>query len=145
MRYAWGRDMSSNKERAEKAIKSAEREFKNAASCLENEDYSGSLKYLQECLEYAVKAVLIAYGIDYPKIHAVGRFLYEIEEKYPEWFLKQIPNIAEVTDSLARGRPRFRYPYERPPEDFETAAQEILPEAEKALESCRKLIGQLFA
>jgi len=137
--------MSTNKERAEKAIKSAEREFKNAASCLENEDYSGSLKYLQECLEYAVKAVLIAYGIDYPKIHAVGRFLYEIEEKYPEWFLKQIPNIAEVTDSLARGRPRFRYPYEHPLEDFKTVAQEILPKAEKALESCRELTRQLFA
>ncbi|MFB0523241.1 MAG: HEPN domain-containing protein, partial [Candidatus Bathyarchaeia archaeon] len=86
-----------------KVIKGAEREFKNAASCLESEDHSGSLKYLQECMEYAVKAVLIAYGIDYPKIHAVGRFLFEIEEKCPEWFLKQIPSIAEVTDSLARG------------------------------------------
>ena len=137
--------MSTNKERSEKAIKSAEREFKNAVSCLESEDHSGSLKYLQECLEYAVKAVLIAYGIDYPKIHEVGRFLYEIAEKYPEWFLKQIPNIAEVTDSLARGRPKFRYPYEHPLEDFKTAAEEILPKAEKALESCRKLIRELFA
>ena len=137
--------MSTNKERAEKAIKSAEREFKNAVSCLNDEDYGGSLKYLQECLEYAVKAVLISYGIDYPKIHAVGRFLYEIEEKYPEWFLKQIPDIADVTDSLARGRARFRYPYEHPLEDFKTVAQEILPKAEKALESCRKLIRQLFA
>jgi len=136
--------MSTNKERAERAIKSAEREFRNAVSCLDNEDYSGALKYLQECLEYAVKGVLMAYGMDYPKIHAVGRFLFEIEEKCPEWFLKQIPSIAEVTDSLARGRPRFRYPYEHAPEDLKTAAEEILPEAEKALESCRRLIRQLF-
>ena len=136
--------MSVNKDRAKEAIKSAQREFKSAVRCLEDEDYVGSLKYLQECMEYAVKAVLIAYGIDYPKIHAVGRFLYEIKEKYPRWFLKQIQAVAEVTDNLARGRPRFRYPYEHPPEQYETVAKETLPKVKKALESCRRLIKQLF-
>jgi len=136
--------MAINKERAEKAIKSAEREFGNAVRSLEDKDHVGSLKYLQECMEYAVKAVLIAYGIDYPKIHAVGRFLYEIREKYPSWFLKEIQAIAEVTDNLARGRPKFRYPYEHPPEQYETTAKEILPKVKKALESCHKLIKQLF-
>jgi len=136
--------MAINKDRAEKAIKSAEREFKNAVRCLEDRDYIGSLKYLQECMEYAVKAVLIAYGVDYPKVHAVGRFLHEIEEKYPQWFRKQIQTVVEVTDNLARGRPKFRYPYEHPPEQYETTAKEILPKVEKALESCRKIIKQLF-
>jgi len=137
--------MAVNRERAEEAIKSAEREFRNAVRCLDDKDYVGSLKYLQECMEYAVKAVLIAYGIDYPKIHAVGRFLYEIKEKYPRWFLKQMQAVAEVTDSLARGRPRFRYPYEHPPEQYETVAKETLPKVKKALENCRKLIKQLFS
>jgi len=136
--------MAVNKDRAEKALKSAEREFRSAVACLEDKDYVGSLKYLQECMEYAVKAVLIAYGVDYPKIHAVGRLLYEIREKYPPWFLKQIQAMAEVTDDLARGRPRFRYPYEHPPEQYETMARETLSKAKKALESCRKLIKQLF-
>jgi len=136
--------MAINKDRAEKAIKSAEREFRNAVKCSEDKDYVGSMKYLQECTEYAVKAVLIAYGIDYPKIHAVGRFLQEIEEKHPPWFLKQIQAIAEVTDNLARGRPKFRYPYEHPPEQYETTVKEILPKVKKALESCHKLIKQLF-
>jgi len=136
--------MALNKDRAEKAIKSAQREFRNAVMCLQDKDYVGSLKYLQDCMEYAVKAVLIAYGIDYPKIHAVGRFLYEIREKYPQWFLKQMQAVAEVTDNLARGRPRFRYPYEHPAEHYETVAKAILPKVKKALESCRKLIKQLF-
>lgn len=136
--------MAINKDRAGEAIKSAEREFRNAVTCLEDSDYVGSLKYFQECMEYAVKAVLMAYGIDYPKIHAVGRFLYEIKEKYPQWFLKQIQAVAEVTDNLARGRPRFRYPYEHPQEQYETMAREILPKVKRALESCRKLIKQLF-
>jgi HEPN domain-containing protein len=95
-------------------------------------------------MEYAVKAVLMAYGVDYPKIHAVGRFLYEIKEKYPRWFLEQVQSIAEVADDLARGRSRFRYPYEYPPEQDETTAREVLPKVEKALENCRKLIEQLF-
>jgi len=136
--------MAINKDRAEKAIKSAEREFRSAVKCSEDKDYVGSMKYLQECTEYAVKAVLIAYGIDYPKIHAVGRFLQEIEEKYPPWFLKEIQDIAELTDNLARGRPKFRYPYEHPPEEYEATAKENLLKVEKALESCRKLIKQLF-
>jgi len=137
--------MAVNRDRAQEAIKSAEREFRSAVTCSEEKDYVGSLKYLQECMEYAVKAVLIAYGIDYPKIHAVGRFLYEIRERYPQWFLKQMQAVAEVTDNLARGRSRFRYPYEHPPEQYETMAREILPKVKKALESCRKLIRQLFA
>jgi len=136
--------MAVNKGRAQEAIKSAEREFRNAARCLKDRDYVGSLKYLQECMEYAAKAVLIAYGVDYPKIHAVGRFLYEIRDKYPDWFLKQMQAVAEITDGLARGRPRFRYPYEHPPEQYETMAKEMLPKVKKPLESCRKLIKQLF-
>ena len=133
-----------NKDGAEKALRSAEREFRSAVACLEVKDYVGSLKYLQECMEYSVKAVLIAYGVDYPKIHAVGRFLHEMREKYPRWFLEQIETIAEVADDLARGRSRFRYPYEYPPEQDESTARETLPKVEKALENCRKLIEQLF-
>ncbi len=136
--------MAVNKERAEKAIKAAEREFKNAVRCLEDKDYVGSLKYLQECMEYAVKGVLMAYGVDYPKFHGIGRFLYEIEDKYPQWFVEQIQAIAEVTDNLARNRPKFRYPYDYPPEQYETTADEILPKVKKALENCCKLIKQLF-
>jgi len=136
--------MAINKERAEKALKSADREFRNAVECLEDRDYTGALKYLQECMEYAVKAVLIAYGIDYPKIHTVGRVLYEIQGKFPEWFLKEVETIAEVTDNLARGRPKFRYPYEHPPEQYETVAEETLHTVERSLESCHKLIKQLF-
>jgi len=136
--------MAINRDRAEKAIESAEREFRNAVRSLEDRDYVGSLKYLQESMEYAVKAVLIAYGIDYPKIHGVGRFLYEIREKCPPCFLKEIQAIAEVTDNLARGRPKFRYPYEHPPEQYEATAREILPEVKKSLENCQKLIKQLF-
>nr|MDO8098859.1 HEPN domain-containing protein [Candidatus Njordarchaeota archaeon] len=137
--------MTTNKDRAKEAIKNAEREFRNAVTCLNQEDYAGSLKYLQECMEYAVKAVLVAYGLDYPKIHAVGRFLHEMKEKYPKWFLKHIQDIAELTDTLARGRPKFRYPYEHPPGEYENTANKVLPDVKTALESCRKLIEQLFS
>jgi len=53
--------------------------------------------------------------------------------------------IAEVTDNLARGRSRFRYPYEHPPEQYETVTKEILLKVKEALESCRKLIKEFFA
>lgn len=136
--------MSLNRSRAEKAIKSAEREYRNAVVSLQEKDYAGALKYFQECTEYAVKAVLITYGMDYPKVHEVGRFLHEIKDKYPKWFLKEIQAIANVTDSLARGRPKFRYPYEYPAEEYERTVKEIHPSVKKTLETCRKLIQQLF-
>jgi len=136
--------MSVNKDRAERAIKNAEREFRNAVMSVAEGDYAGALKYFQECMEYSVKTVLIAYGIDYPKVHEVGRFLYEVKEKYPRWFAKEVPAIAEVTDSLARGRPRFRYPYEYPAEELEAIGKEIHPKVKEALENCKRLIKQLF-
>ncbi|MBO3808997.1 MAG: HEPN domain-containing protein [Candidatus Brockarchaeota archaeon] len=137
--------MSSTRDRAKEAIRSAEREFRNAAECLREEDYAGALKYLQECAEYAVKAVLIAYGLDYPKAHAVGRFLYEIpKDKYPKWFLERLDAVAEITDDLARGRPRFRYPYEYPPQEYENVARESFPKVRKSLEDCRRLVTEFF-
>jgi HEPN domain-containing protein len=136
--------MSSSEERAKKAIRSAEREFRSAAECLREEDYTGALKYLQECVEYAVKAVLIAYGLDYPKAHAVGRFLYEVKDKYPKWFLEQLDAIAEITDDLARGRPGFRYPFEYPPKEYENVAKEAFPRVRKSLEYCRRLVAEFF-
>jgi HEPN domain-containing protein len=136
--------MFVNKDRAERAIKNAEREFRNAVTSMVEGDYAGALKYFQECMEYSVKTVLIAYGIDYPKVHEVGRFLYEVEEKYPRWFTKEIPTIADVADSLARGRPRFRYPYEYPTEELGAIVKEIHPKVEEALENCKRLIKQLF-
>lgn len=136
--------MFVNKDRAERAIKNAEREFRNAVVSMAEGDHAGALKYFQECMEYSVKTVLIAYGMDYPKVHEVGRFLYEVREKYPRWFAKEVPAIAGVTDSLARGRPRFRYPYEYPAEEHEAIVKEIHPKVEKALESCKRLIKHLF-
>lgn len=129
---------------AERTIRIAEREFRNAVTCREDGDHVGVLKYIQECMEYAVKAVLIAYGMDYPKIHAVGRFLLELKEKYPSWFLLRAPSIAELTDTLSRGRSRFRYPYEYPQEQYRDEAQQTLPEVKDALESCQRLIKEIF-
>lgn len=136
--------MSVNKKMAGGAIGNAEREFRNGVKSLEEKDYAGALKYLQESSEYAVKAVLIAYGLDYPKIHGVGRFLIENKDKFPEWFVSNVDAMAEIVDSLARSRPRFRYPYEYPLEEFEAFAKKICPKVQEMLRSCTKLIEQLF-
>ncbi|MFQ6085848.1 MAG: HEPN domain-containing protein [Candidatus Bathyarchaeia archaeon] len=135
---------STNRERSERAIKNARREFDNALRSFDEGDYAGALKYFQESLEYAVKGVLMAFGVDYPKVHEVGRFLHEVEEKCPQWFVKELPAIAGITDSLARGRPRFRYPYEHPSEESEALAREVRSSVERALRSCESLIRQLF-
>jgi len=52
--------------------------------------------------------------------------------------------IAEITDDLARGRPRFRCPFEYPPQEFENVAKESFPKVEKSLEYCRRLVAEFF-
>lgn len=136
--------MIVNKERSLRAVKLAGREFKEALGRVRDGDYAGALKRFQECTEYAAKAVLIAYGIDYPKAHDIGRSLLVIKEKYPNWFAAKVEEIARITDDLARERPRYRYPYEFPPEGYETVAREAKPIVERALEGCRKLIEELI-
>lgn len=136
--------MIVNKERSLRAIEVAEREFKEALGRARDGDHAGALKRFQECVEYAAKAVLIAYGIDYPKVHDVGRFLPMIKKKYPNWFAAKVEEIAKITDDLARERPRYRYPYEFPTEDYERVTREIRPIVERALEGYRKLIEELF-
>jgi len=92
--------MEVYRSRAFRAIRDAERELNNALRSLGEEDYSGALKYLQECSEYAVKAVLVAYGLDYPKVHEVGRFLVENRRMFPAWFKSRVEAIGETADML---------------------------------------------
>ncbi len=132
--------MAVNADRARGAIRSAERELGSASKSLEDEDWVGALKYLQESMEYAAKAVLIAYGVDYPKVHSVGRFLLEMKGKYPSWFAEQVGSISELVDSLARERPMLRYPYEFVLGEYDALAGELLPKGMKALAKCSRLV-----
>lgn len=112
---------------------------------LEEGDYSDALKYFQESSEYAVKAVLIAYGLDYPKVHGVGRFLVENRDMFPRWFKSKVETISEIVDMLARNRPKFRYPYEYDLEEHKALAEKIQPDVEELFQNCKKLIEELFS
>jgi len=136
--------MGVNKPRAQEAIKHAERELKNGLRSFDEEDYTGALKYFQECSEYAAKAVLIAYGVDYPKIHGVGRLLIEKEAGFPKWFGSKVEMMAEAVDTLARDRPRFRYPYEYRLKEQKAFAQQMQPKVKELFKNCKKLVNELF-
>lgn len=116
--------------------------MRNAEICLKDGDYAGALKYSQEASEYAVKAVLIAYGLDYPKVHAVGSLILDLA--LPDWFEKEAKSIAETADWLAGNRAKFRYSYEYPPEDFELQARELVPAVRRSFDLCKKLVEELF-
>jgi len=135
--------MEVNRTRAFRAIRDAERELNNSLRSLGEEDYSGALKYLQECSEYAVKAALIAYGLDY-QVHGVGRFLVENRKMFPAWFKSRVETMGETADMLAKDRPRFRYPYEYESEDLKIFAEKIRPAVEELFQNCKRLVEELF-
>jgi HEPN domain-containing protein len=136
--------MIVNKERAEKVLEMALREFKDAVRSFEGKDYVDTLKHLQESSEYLVKAILATYGIDYPKVHKVGFCLLQIKEKLPNWFVKKCEELVDIADELADDRPKFRYPYEYPPEDYKIRAKVAFQRVEKACKNCEELIRKLF-
>jgi len=137
--------MDVNRQRAQNAIRNAERELGNGLRCMDEGDHVGALKHFQESSEHAAKAVLIAYATDYPKVHGVGRFLLENRERFPEWFKLELDEMAEVVDALARNRPMYRYSYEYPPEEHRDTAEGVRPKVEKLVMNCARLISELFA
>ena len=136
--------MDLNRARAERAIGDAERELRNGLRSLEERDHTGALKYLQECSEYAAKAVLIAYGIDYPKVYGVGRHLKEYRARFPGWFETKADSIGEFVDALARNRPMFRYHYEYPKGEHKALAEEMRSRVNEIFKDCKRLTDELF-
>ncbi len=94
--------------------------------------------------EQALKAVLIYYGIDYPKEHDVSDALLQIKgrEDLPSWFKEQIESMAEAIAELADQRGLAGYGFEQgiTAEYFQKYAPQALAKAERICANCEKLL-----
>jgi HEPN domain-containing protein len=73
--------------------------------------YSTSIFYSQECVEFAVKAVMETLSIKYPPIHDVSDLVLKLEKdtRMPGWFRRRARHVAEVVSGLAGRRILSRY------------------------------------
>jgi len=132
---------------AESHLKRAQRRLRDAQRALEEGYAPDTVRYCQECVEIAVKAVLRLVGIEYPKSHDPSAELQLFSERFPEWFKAQIPKLAEATRLLAKTRGLAFYGDEErglTPEDIFDFdyARKTLEEAKLQVDLCLKLLEE---
>ena len=104
-----------------------------------------TVRYCQECVEIAVKAVLRLVGVEYPKSHDSSAELRLYSERFPDWFRAQIPKLAETMRLLTKTRGLAFYGDEErglTPEDLFAYdyAKKTLDDAKLYLDLCLKLL-----
>jgi HEPN domain-containing protein len=89
----------------------AEDRLNSGRRALEGGRYSTSIFYSQECVEFAVKAVMETLSIKYPPIHDVSGLVLKLEKdaRLPKWFRGEAKRVAEVVAGLAGKRIIARY------------------------------------
>ena len=137
-----------NVELAQAGIARAKRWLQGAERALQDNRWDDAVYTAQMAVEQGSKAVLIALGIDYPKEHDVSDVLFPLKERkdLPTWFRDDVPPIAEVVAELAEQRGLAGYGFETgvDAEHFRSYSPEAYQRSKKALDSCSKLIDELF-
>ncbi len=133
---------------AKSYMRQAKARLEDAEDALEELNYPYTVRLSQECVELALKAVLKAIGIDYPKVHDVSDVFLRIEERLPSWFRADIPFLRESSKILVKKREISFYGGEEAllsPNDVicEEDAKDAATRARKVYNLCEKLIGEL--
>lgn len=103
------------------------------------------MKQSQEAVELLLKATLRLVGADVPKWHDVGPILRKEKHRFPEWFQREIPNLARISRILRREREPSMYGDEEtglPPDELYDRgdAEEALSYAEYVYNTVIKLL-----
>jgi len=133
---------------AELAIQRANRWLRGAQVALKDGRWDDALYAAQMCSEHAAKAVLISFGIDFPKKHDVSSVFATLSPRlgFPKWFASSMGFIVEALSELASERAMAGYGFEEgiDADYFKDAAPEAVGKAEKVLGLCSRLVGTLF-
>ena len=137
----------STKDLAKAALERSRRWLQGAKRALEDKRWDDVVYASQMAVEQCSKAVLIAFGIDYPKEHDVSPVFRKLaEKKLPQWFLSMLEELSENISELAKLRGLAGYGFEVGvgAEYFRDYAPEALSKASKQVDACAKLLKELF-
>ncbi|MFQ5951091.1 MAG: hypothetical protein ACE5KH_03290, partial [Candidatus Geothermarchaeales archaeon] len=94
------------------------------------------------------KAVLLLFGLDYPKEHDVSGPFRQLQERpdTPDWFKEAVPTISEAIHSLAeiRGLATYGYDHDMMVEDFEARAPKFLGMGSHTYEQTKRLLEEIL-
>jgi HEPN domain-containing protein len=133
---------------AEDYIRRAESRMKDAPAAFARGDFPEVVRYSQEVVELSLKACLRMVGVEYPKVHDVGKVLQAERRRFPASFARHVDGMAAISAELAEKRAASMYGIEAqgkgPGELFdEESARGSLEEAKDVLEKARALRDEL--
>lgn len=133
---------------AEAYVREALRRLETARRALSEGAHAYCIRQSQEAVELSLKAALRLVGVEPPKWHDVGPVLIEFESRFPDWFRREIPQLAATSRWLRREREPSMYGDEElglPPDRLYTEpyARRALEEAEHVCEVVKKLLESL--
>ncbi len=85
-------------------LKKAAARLKMLDLLLKEGDYSDVVREAQELVELALKGMLRSVGIEPPKIHDVGKFLLEHQDRFPQDVRDRLADLAAISKSLRKDR-----------------------------------------
>lgn len=98
--------------------------------------YSDVVREAQELVELALKGMLRAVGIEPPKIHDVGSFLIEHQDRFSEDLRQDLKELADISKRLRKERELSFYG----DIDFIPTEEYSIRDAQQALEEAQKVV-----
>jgi HEPN domain-containing protein len=99
-------------------------------------------------VEQALKAILILYGIEYPKQHDISNLYLNLKTHHvPKWFLVKINSHSKILQILVKKRGDAAYGYVKgiTNKDFKEDALIYKEPAQEVINDCDKLIGEFYS
>ncbi len=135
----------NNFETAIGAINRAKRWHRGALKAFKDKRWDDVIYSFQMSIEQAMKAILILYGIEYPKKHDISNE-YKIlkSQDIPKWFLDRIDNHSKVLKGLSdkRGLSAYGYVDGIDKDDFKDMAKNFKNSVKEIINECEQLIEQ---
>lgn len=132
-----------NYETANEALKRARRWYQGSIRALEDQRWDDVVYSYEMAVEQALKAILILYGIEYPKKHDISNVYLSLKnKKVPEFFSKNIDNHAKILNILVKKRGPAAYGYVEGinKNEFMEDAKNLKQDVENILNECEQLL-----
>lgn len=134
-----------NYETTNEALKRARRWYQGSIRALEDERWDDVVYSYEMAVEQALKAILILYGIEYPKKHDISNIYLSLKnKKVPEFFSKNIDNHAKILNILVKKKGPAAYGYVEGinKNEFMEDAKNLKQDVENILNECEQLLHE---
>jgi len=135
----------NNSETSRRGLQRARRWYQSAIRALDDERWDDVIYSYEMAIEQALKAILILYGIEYPKKHDISNILIHLKQKdLPVFFSDNLDFYAKLLNNLVdkRGPAAYGYIEGISKENFKEDAFILKDDIENVLEACERVLDE---